>query len=237
MILVDDREYNEHPDLTELISIETRIERLNSADYAFMDINRETVGVERCEISNLIQKIKSGELEQQLSRCVEDYSRVILLVEGVFGSIGGFVASYKKTTNGFYRNHIFARTTYNSVMALLIRLSDLGIEILQTSDFDCSMYSLVQLYEQRNTPEEEHTFFRRIRQARIPTKLSNNPTVPRLLALCPRLPERTAVELVNKYGTIWNIVNTPEKELLKTEGLGKVLVRRLKGNIGYEKTD
>lgn len=78
MILVDDREYNEHPDLTELISIETRIERLNSADYAFMDINRETVGVERCEISNLIQKIKSGEAGaatlQMCRRVFQSYS-------------------------------------------------------------------------------------------------------------------------------------------------------------------
>jgi DNA integrity scanning protein DisA with diadenylate cyclase activity len=54
------------------------------------------------------------------------------------------------------------------------------------------------------------------------------------MALCPRLSETTAIQLINTYGSIWGIVTSPEKDVLRTDGMGKTLLKRLKENIGVD---
>jgi len=236
MLVIDDREATQHPDLVERLKIPNRIERLGSADYAFLDRNNEPEGIERCEISNLMQKIRNRELESQLTRCDLDYNKVILLIEGVYDDVGGFVAHYKKTRRGdsYFRTRVESHFRYKEVKACLVRLSELGIEILETDNFDCSVKLIETIYEQRRKPEEAHTMFKKLRPVVIPTKLSANPVVPRLLALCPRMTEKVAIRLVNKYDTIWKILQVPDKELLEIEGLGKIGIDNMKKAVGKD---
>ncbi len=193
MITIDDREVTQHPELAtvyETWRIKVAVARLNSADYAFLDRKGEPVGIERCEIGNLIQKLRNGELESQLIRCNEDYNTVILLVEGVYDSLGGLLTHYRKGDKTFYRSRIEPYTRYNDIKALMVRLSELGIELMETATFDCSMSLIETIYRQRNKPEEQHSMFKRLRPLSIPVKLSANPAVPRLLAICPRMSEK-----------------------------------------------
>lgn len=234
MITIDRREIQEHQDIPELIELPFVIDTLDAGDYAFLDHNDEPVGIERSEIGNLLQKLRSGELESQMLKCQANYSKIILLVEGVYDKVNGFLAVHKESNRGYFRSHIYPHTQYDYTMALLIRLSEMGIEIIPSPNFACSMVVVRTIYQQRTKPEEEHSLFKKIRPIRIPVKLSSNPAVPRLMALCPRLPEKVAIRLINRYDSIWSILNTAERELLETEGMGRGLLNKLKKGVGKE---
>jgi ERCC4-type nuclease len=235
MITIDDREIVQHgEEIKELLKTPYKVERMDSADYAFLDRNGNPVGVERCEIGNLNQKIHSGELEQQITRMVDAYNTVILLVEGVYDQVDGLLAHYKKSERGYFRVRVEPFTRYADVRAVTIRLSELGIELLETPNFACSMLLMDALFKNRTKPEASHTMFKSTRKPVLPTKLTSNPAVPRLLALCPRLGEKVAIRLINQYGSIWAILNTAETELLQVEGFGKTSLTNLKKGVGKE---
>jgi ERCC4-type nuclease len=234
MLTVDDREVTQHPEIPQMLTIPVTVQRLDSADYAFLDRNNEPVGIERCEIGNLMQKIRNGELEAQLARCDNDYKTVMLLIEGVYDHVSGFVAQYRKTRDGntYYRNRIEPSFRYTDVKALLTRMSELGIELVETPTFECSLMVIETIYRQRKKSEDEHTLFKKLRQVKIPVKMSTNPAVPMLLALCPRMPDKVAIKLLGQFGSIWNVINAEPKELLNVEGMGKGLVSKLLQGIG-----
>lgn len=234
MITIDRRELQQHEDIPDLIELPFVVDTLDAADYAFLDYKDEPVGIERCEVGNLIQKLRSGELESQMLKCQANYSSIILLTEGVYDSVQGFLSVHREGSRGYFRSHIYPHTRYDYTIASLVRLSDMGIEIIHSPNFGCSMVVVRTIYNQRTKPEVDHSLFKRIRPIRIPVKLSANPAVPRLMSLCPRLPEKVAIRLINKYSTIWNILSTPDEELLGVEGFGKGLLDKLKRGVGKE---
>jgi ERCC4-type nuclease len=234
-ITIDTREYQQHPETKDLLKGNTQILLLDAADYAFLDRNHEPVGVERCAIMNFVQKMRSGELEAQLTRCADQFSTVVLLIEGVWDMrAGGNLAVHKAHDRGYFCQQIYPSTRYDYALAFLIRVSELGIEVLQTPNLAASMVALETLYKQRTKPEELHTLFKHARALRIPTKTSSNPSVPRLMGLCPRMSEKASIKLLFKFGSIWNILNATDAELLEVEGIGKGMVKNLRECVGYE---
>lgn len=230
MIVVDDREVTQHPEIPELLP-EVTVDRMEGGDYCFLDSSHQLVGIERAEVSNLVQKVRSGELEEQMSKCAELYSHTILLTEGVYDSIDGLLALYGKGTNGYFRKHVFARTQYNFVSGVLTRLSDMGVELLNTPNFNCSMETIRVVVQSRTRSTEQHSLFTRTK-FRMPTKLTKNPAVPMLMGLCPRLNEKVAIRLIHKYDTVWAVLHAEDSELLTVEGFGKGMLEKLKRGVG-----
>ena len=239
MITIDDREVAEAQAhhgiyLPDKLRTPNIVRRLEAGDFAFLDRNTEPLGIERCALGNFIQKLRSGELEDQLRKCQELYTIIILLIEGVYDEVGGLLASYNRAEKGYWRSRVYPLTKYSLVSAFISSVTEMGIWVAQTANLDCSIIAVDSIYEQRTKPEERRTLFRRIRAIRIPVKMSSNPAVPKLLALCPRMPEKVAIALVNQYGSIWNVLHTEDSELLQVEGLGKGLLSRLKKEVGKE---
>ena len=237
MITVDDREEkeaNEHHEVSipDIIGINCRVERLDSGDYAFLDFYQEPVGIERCEVSNLVQKLRSGELEDQLYRCQDSYSSVILLKEGVYDEVNGLLATHKKGNRGYYRDFVYPHTQFELIKAAEIRLSEMGIEVIDSPNFPCSISIVKLIHDLRTKPEKDRTLFKKIRTIHLPVKLSANPAVPKLMGLIPHLSEKAAIGLIYKYDTIWGVLNAPDKELLKVDGVGKGMIRNLRKSIG-----
>lgn len=232
VMLVDDREMTQHPEIPTLLGMDVCVVRLDAADFCFLDRNKEPVGIERSKITNLMEKLRSGELESQMRKCQNFYPSIILLVEDVYDLNGGLLAVYKKGNKGYFRNYIYPHTHYKVAKAVEISLSGMGIEVLSSPNLECSMQVVRLLYEQRTKPEEAHTLFKKIRRIKIPVKRTANPNVPMLMALVPTLPETTAIRLIYEYDTIWNIIHTGDKELLRVNGMGKGLLRKLKSGVG-----
>jgi len=232
LIIVDDREVMEHPEIPNSLGVEVSVQRLEAADYAFLDRDNEPLGIERCEVGNFVQKLRSGELEAQMLKCQDNYASIILLIEGVYDEHGGLLAVHRKGNRGYFRTHIYPHTYYDYVKATEIRLSEMGIEMVHSPNFQCSMAVIKAIYSQRTKSEEEHTLFKKIRAIKIPVKLTSNPAVPKLMSLCPRLPERTAIRLINKHSSIWNILHVDDSELLEIQGFGRGLLDKLKRGVG-----
>uniref|UniRef100_A0A6M3LF50 Putative nuclease n=1 Tax=viral metagenome TaxID=1070528 RepID=A0A6M3LF50_9ZZZZ len=232
VLTIDRREIQEHQDIPDLIELPFVVDTLIAADYAFLSHDGSPVGIERCEIGNLIGKLRSGELESQMAKCELAYSSIILLVEGVYDKVQGFLSVHGESGRGYFRKHIYPHTRYDYAIAEQVNLSGMGIELIHSPNFPCSMVVVRTIYNQRTKPEEERSLFRKIRPIRIPVKLSANPAVPMLMSLCPRLSEKTAIRLINQYDSIWNILNVSDDDLLQTEGFGKTLIRRLKEGVG-----
>ena len=234
MILIDDRQIVQHPEIPHVIGVENSIVRLDGGDYCFVNSGNTLTGIEQSEIGNLVQKLRDGELESQLRKCQKVYASIILLVEGVGDSYGELLALYRKGANnkGYFRNYVYPRTTFEYLMKSLIRLSEMGIEIIPSPNFGCSIAIVRYIYEQRTKTEEEHTLFKRIRKISIPTKLTANPAVPKLMALVPRIPERTAIRLIHKFDSILGVLHAEDAELMGVEGVGRGLIANLRRSVG-----
>ena len=238
MITIDRREVKEAEEhhgisLPDILDIPCVVDTLEAGDFAFLGKNNEPTGIERSEVGNLIQKLRSGELEEQMYKCQTNYASVILLIEGIYDEIDGLLAVYKRSNRGYYRNYIYPHTRYVDIKALEIRLSEMGIEVIHSPNFQCSIDIIRVIYSQRTKPEEEHQLFKKIRVIKIPVKLTSNPAVPKLMSLAGgRLAEKAAIRLINKYSTIWELMHQPDDELLTVEGVGKGTIRKLRQGIG-----
>ena len=226
MIFVDKREITEHPEIPELINLECSVLLLDAGDYCFIDNAGEPTGIERSEISNFVMKLRSGELESQLLKCKK------LLTEGVYDKYDELLSIYKGGNRGYFRNYIYPRTPYDVAKAAEISLSGMGIEVISSPNFGCSMDIVRLIYTNRTRKEGEHTLFKRVRKVEIPVKMSANPAVPRLMALVPHISEKAAIGLVYKFDSIWNIVHADDKELLEVDGVGKGLVKNMRESLG-----
>lgn len=233
MLFIDDREVTAHPEIPDVIGVEYSVLRLPAADYVFFDwSNSSSVGIERSAIGNFVQKLRSGELEEQMAGCISMYQSVILLIEDVYDANDEVLATYKHSKKGYFRNYIYTHTYYDAIQSAIVDISRMGVEVLTTPNFDCTMRTVNIIYHNRTKQPSEHALFSKIRKPIMPVKMSANPAVPRLMALCPRIPEHVAIALVYKYDTIWNIVHQEDKELMETEGMGKGLVKNLREAIG-----
>lgn len=237
MITIDRREAQEaldhhHISIPDALGLPYALDTLDSGDFAFLDRNDEPEGIERCEIGNLTEKIISGQLEGQLERCQDSYAHTILLIEGVYDKVDSLLAIHKKSERGYFRVRVFPHIQYDRIKAFETRVAEYGIELCHTPNFDCSISTIRTIYKQRTESEEMSRLFKKTKAMRVYTKYTRNPSVIKLMSLVPRLPERVAAELINKYGSIWSILNTDEQELLTVDGFGKTLLNRLKEGIG-----
>ena len=200
----------------------------------FLGTGNEVTAIERCKVGNLLQKLHSGELESQLRKCQENYAHIILLVEDVNDKVGKLLAVHRCGDRGYFRVKVYPMTYYSYIKATEIRLQEMGIEYIDSPNYSCTIDIIKTIYEQRTKTEDKHTLFKSARKVAIPTRYTKNPAVSKLLALCPRLSEKTAIGLVERYGTIWAILNTDDKELMEVDGFGKTLLQRLKDGVGKE---
>ncbi len=236
MITADDREVTQHPDIPTYLP-GCNIQRLDAGDYAWLDCDSNPVGIERCEVGNLMQKLNSGELENQLRVAEELYDKFYLLVEGVWDEDDNQVQSYKHITMKLKGHAIKAYVStkrhgffqYDRLQAFLIRIEEMGIRLLPSPNFPCSMRIIRLLELKQSEPQEGHKLFTSTSAIRIPTKFTKNPAVPRLMSLCPRLPEKVAIQLINDYGSIIGILMAKD---IQVEGFGKTLQERLRQNVG-----
>ena len=238
MITVDTREYDQHKDIPTYLP-GCQIQKLEAGDYAYNDYDTNPVRIERCEISNLMQKLNSGELESQLRVAEDLYNKFYLLVEGVWDEEDNAVQPYKHLTMNLRGHRVKAYIAtkrhgffqYDRLEAFLIRIEEMGVRLLSSPNFPCSMRIIKLMETKQAEPPEGHKLFTSSRAVKIPTKFTKNPAVPRLMALCPRLPEKVALQLINDYGNIFGVLMTNPTDV---EGFGKILQERLRENVGLK---
>ena len=200
-IVVDEREKKSGiPDILKGIGINLEIKTLPVGDYI---VAPETV-VERKTISDLVSSIFDGRLFDQCNRLKEHYQFPILLIEGDIDEIE------KLTENPF----VF----YGAISSIAI---DFKIPVIPTPNASHTSKLLVAMCSRKDTLSGP--FIKKIRK-------SNNLQKQQLSMLCslPGVGEKTAVRMLEKFGTPLKLLSSSVIELSKIGGLGEARAKNIK---------
>ena len=200
-IVVDEREKKSGiPDLLKGIGINLEIKTLPVGDYI---VAPETV-VERKTVSDLVSSIFDGRLFDQCNRLKEHYQFPILLIEGDIDEIE------KLTENPF----VF----YGAISSIAI---DFKIPVISTPNASHTSKLLISMCSRKDTTSGP--FIKKIRK-------SNDLQKQQLSMLCslPGVGEKTAIRMLEKFGTPLNVLSSSITELSKVGGLGQARAKNIK---------
>ena len=200
-IVVDEREKKSGiPDLLKGIGINVEIKTLPIGDYI---VAPETV-VERKTISDLVSSIFDGRLFDQCNRLKEHYQFPILLIEGNIDEIE------ELTENPF----VF----YGAISSIAI---DFKIPVIHTPNASHTSKLLVSMCSRKDA--SKGPFIKKIRK-------SNDIQKQQLSMLCslPGVGEKTAIRMLEKFGTPLRVLSSSTTELSKISGLGEARAKNIK---------
>ena len=200
-IVIDEREKKSGiPDLLKGIGISLEIKMLPVGDYI---VAPDTV-VERKTISDLISSIFDGRLFDQCNRLKEHYQFPILLIEGDIDEIE------ELTENPL----IF----YGAISSIAI---DFKIPVIHTPNAFHTSKLLISMCSRKDA--SKGPFIKKIRK-------SSDIQKQQLSMLCslPGVGEKTAIRVLEKFGTPLMVLSSSITELSKVGGLGEARAKNIK---------
>ena len=200
-IVVDEREKKSGiPGILKRIGINLEIKTLPIGDYI---VAPETV-VERKTISDLVSSVFDGRLFDQCNRLKEHYQFPILLIEGNIDEIE------ELTENSL----VF----YGAISSIAI---DFKIPVIHTPNASHTAKLLVSMCSRKDA--SKGPFIKKIRK-------SNDIQKQQLSMLCslPGVGEKTAIRMLEKFGTPLRVLSSSTTELSKVSGLGEARARNIK---------
>ena len=200
-IVVDEREKKSGiPGLLKGIGINLEIKTLPIGDYI---VAPETV-VERKTISDLVSSIFDGRLFDQCNRLKEHYQFPILLIEGNIDEIE------ELTENSL--------VCYGAISSIALDFKIPGIHTPNASHTAKLLMSMCSRKDASKGP-----FIKKIRK-------SNDLQKQQLSILCslPGVGEKTAIRMLEKFGTPLRVLSSSTIELSKVGGLGEARAKNIK---------
>jgi ERCC4-type nuclease len=172
--------------------------RLNSADYAFMTVEGQSVGIERKTVADLVSSMQ-GRLPLQFYKQLEDYQINILLIEGHWGLVAKNITSMGQVYN----------VTWEQVWNFIRTWQDKGITVEVTIDMGHTVERVEQIYNYYQKPGHSGGIDR--------TTSGDS----RLIALqCPGVGIQLAQKLLGHFENLQNIANADYIEIARVEGIG-----------------
>jgi len=200
-IVVDEREKKSGiPGILKGIGISLEIKTLPIGDYI---VAPETV-VERKTISDLVSSVFDGRLFDQCNRLKEHYKFPILLIEGNIDEI-------KELTEN-------TLVFYGAISSIAI---DFKIPVIHTPNASHTAKLLVSMCSRKDA--SKGPFIKKIRK-------SNDIQKQQLSILCslPGVGEKTAIRMLEKFGTPLMVLSSSTTELSKVSGLGEARAKNIK---------
>ena len=200
-IVVDEREKKSGiPGLLKGIGINLEIKTLPIGDYI---VAPETV-VERKTISDLVSSVFDGRLFDQCNRLKEHYQFPILLIEGNIDELE------ELTENPL----VF----YGAISSIAL---DFKIPVIHTPNASHTAKLLMSMCSRKDA--SKGPFIKKIRK-------SNDIQKQQLSMLCslPGVGEKTAIRMLEKFGTPLMVLSSSITELSKVGGLGEARAKNIK---------
>ena len=200
-IVIDERERKSGiPKLLQAIGVNVEIRRLSVGDYI---VSHETI-VERKSINDLMSSIFDGRLFDQCNRLKENFQFPIIVVEGDVDEI----ESISENPLVFYG-------------ALSTVAVDFKIPMIPTPSAAHTAKLLVSLASRKEA--NKGPFLKKI-------KKSNDIQKQQLLVLSslPGVGEKTAIRMLEKFGTPLKVLSTSTIDLAKISGLGESRAKKIK---------
>ena len=200
-IVIDERERKSGiPKLLRAIGVNVEVKTLPIGDYI---VSHETV-VERKSIHDFISSIFDGRLFDQCNRLKEHFKFPIILLEGNVDEIESI------TENPL----VF----YGALSTIAV---DFKIPIIPTPNASHTAKLLVSLSSRKESIKGP--LLKKI-------KKSNNIQKQQLIVLCslPGIGEKTAIRMLEKFGTPLKALSSSTKDLAKIPGLGELRAKKIK---------
>lgn len=240
MITCDDREPKRPQNIVKLIQDaggEAEFERMDVGDYMMFDRDENLTLVTR-KAGDLLQSTFSGHFSEELEGCLEmvhsygENSKVFFLCEGPWANYGYGLAHFKRRGGDWFAqvaSHSCERTLWPNMQ---ISLQTAGLYVVYTTGLVETAEALVAI-EQRGMEGWPTKLARSIKRPEL--RWTDDNRVAKLMALCPKLPEKVALLMLEEFGGIGNIVNMVNEwggdDLLKIPGFGKTLLMNLRRSL------
>ena len=200
-IVIDERERKSGiPKLLRAIGVNVEVKTLPIGDYI---VSHETV-VERKSIHDFISSIFDGRLFDQCNRLKEHFKFPIILLEGNVDEIES------RTENPL----VF----YGALSTIAV---DFKIPVIPTPNASHTAKLLVSLSSRKESIKGP--LLKKI-------KKSNDIQKQQLIVLCslPGIGEKTAIRMLEKFGTPLKALSSSTKDLAKIPGLGESRAKKIK---------
>ena len=200
-IVVDEREKKSGiPNLLKGIGINLEIKTLPVGDYI---VAPETI-VERKSISDLVSSVFDGRLFDQCNRMKENFQFPIIIIEGDTNEIEELIE------NPF----VF----YGAVSSVAI---DFKIPIISTPNASHTAKLLVSMCSRKDTTKGP--FIKKIRKSNDIQRQQLS-----VLSSLPGVGEKTAIRMLEKFGTPLKVFSASSTELSKISSLGESRAKKIK---------
>ena len=200
-IVIDERERKSGiPKLLKAIGVNVEIKTLQIGDYI---VSHETI-VERKSIKDFMSSIFDGRLFDQCSRLKDNYQFPLIILEGNIDEI----ESITENPLVFYG-------------ALSTVAVDFNIPIIPTPNASDTAKLLVSLASRKEISKGPL----------LKKKKKSNDIQKQQLSVLSSLPgvgEKTAVRMLEKFGTPLNVLSASTKDLAKVSGLGESRAKKIK---------
>lgn len=232
MILVDHRVGSAHYE--PMLGKIARLERLESADIAFMGRDGITVGIEIKKILDAVNCMYSGRLaDHQIPLMKESYDICYLIVEGLWrpepgsgilqyykGELGKW-GRWQDVTNGRKRLMYSSFESWLTTMAMVG-----GMSVKTTSYAEVTAGTILALYNwwQR---ADHHSFSVLQELIGDSASLSRPSMMRRMIALLPRIGWERSGELVGRFASVREMCEAPAEKWLIPNGIGMETARRI----------
>lgn len=224
------------PDYMErLLSSFMQVQRQNLVqqgllDYFWFAWDGHSISMERKELHDFLANLPR--LEKQLRTATNHADEVALIVEGVPVPLaGGEVAIFQMGKSDKYlRRTKISGMHYTSVMAYIWQLkATANITTYFTTTIQATAWALKTFVE--NSQKSNPTILQHYVRTRQ-VKWQSSPLVETLMGIKDGdgyiLGEKKAVELVEKIGSLWDIIHLPPEEInYACNGIGLPTARRL----------
>lgn len=194
-IIVDHREYRSN--VVKNLAIKgvfVEPQQLDTGDYVLSS----RIGVERKNIDDFLDSLINGKLFKQISQLRDAYSRPVLILEG---------------ENLLTKRNINHNAIFGSLASISV---DFGIPILMTKD-EIETADLLNVIAKREQKEDKKSVAIRGEK----TQMSLKERQQFLLEGLPNVSAVIAKRLLNHFGSIKDIANASEDELMEVSGIGK----------------
>ena len=200
-IIVDHREYRSNV-VKNLAYKGAKVQpkQLDVGDY----ILSSRIGVERKKVEDYLSSLIDGKLFNQISRLKEVYSRPILVIEG---------------ENLYSKRNINQNAIFGSLASITVNY---GISILTTKD-SSETAELLRIIAQREQREnKKHIAIRGEK-----TQMSLKERQQFIIEGLPNVSAVIAKRLLAYFGSIKEIANATEEDLMKVKGVGKSIAEEI----------
>ena len=210
-VIVDSREKKKQQNLLRNQGLEFTVKALPCGDYAAL-CDDGKVTIERKAISDFLQSLLSGRLEDQLKRLANE-PVPILLVTGSFKEVQKF---YKKSK-------ITEEHVHGALASAVVRFglrSVIWIQDGYADSHDDGLIIATKILKKIAEGKLDQIKDRRIKRTENPQR--------EVVKLLLNVPTDVAQNLLDRFSTVRCIINANDEELLKVPGIGSSRLQRIR---------